>query len=106
MLAANLSTHCAGGSLVDTYSRVARERPDTERDLFPYQRDGVAFLAARRAGLLLDSMVLGKSAQDQIGAPAADRLPGNRADQLGPGAREVRPAAAEGAGDRLRCGDG
>jgi SWI/SNF-related matrix-associated actin-dependent regulator of chromatin subfamily A-like protein 1 len=42
-------------------------------DLFPYQRLGVDFLAARRVGLLLDTMGLGKTAQairaaDTIGA--------------------------------------
>jgi SNF2 family DNA or RNA helicase len=41
--------------------------------LFPYQQVGIEFLAARRAGLLLDGMGLGKSAQairaaDRIGA--------------------------------------
>jgi SWI/SNF-related matrix-associated actin-dependent regulator of chromatin subfamily A-like protein 1 len=32
-------------------------------DLFPYQRDGVAFLAVRRVAFLFDSMGLGKTAQ-------------------------------------------
>lgn len=46
---------------------------DAHRSLFPYQREGVEFLAARRVALLLDGMGLGKSAQairaaDAIGA--------------------------------------
>lgn len=46
---------------------------DIYKNLYPYQEDGVRFLAARRRGLLLDGMGLGKSPQairscDAIGA--------------------------------------
>jgi SWI/SNF-related matrix-associated actin-dependent regulator of chromatin subfamily A-like protein 1 len=70
MLAANARTRCACGSLGHSFSRAARDRLDADRDLFPYQRDGVNFLAARRAALLLDGMGLGKTAQ---AIRAADR---------------------------------
>src|SRR5687767_14781861 len=63
----------ARGLLDHPFSRSAWDRRDTDDELFPYQRDGVDFLASRRVGLLFDGMGLGKSAQairaaDQIGA--------------------------------------
>jgi superfamily II DNA or RNA helicase len=43
--------------------RAGREQPGVRRALYPYQVDGVAFLASRGRALLADDMGLGKTAQ-------------------------------------------
>ncbi len=50
--------------VVDAEVRVAgAEQPGLRRKLYPYQVEGVAFLASRGRGLLADEMGLGKTAQ-------------------------------------------
>ncbi|HSM91673.1 MAG TPA: DEAD/DEAH box helicase [Anaeromyxobacteraceae bacterium] len=43
--------------------RAGRDQPGVRRELYPYQVDGVAFLASRGRALLADDMGLGKTAQ-------------------------------------------
>lgn len=52
-----------------------KRTPAIDRDLYPYQRAGVDFLAARRFALLADEMGLGKSAQAVV---ASDRINAER----------------------------
>jgi SWI/SNF-related matrix-associated actin-dependent regulator 1 of chromatin subfamily A len=71
-------------------ARDAEERDARARDLYPYQREGVRWLASRRAALLADEMGLGKTAQLLAALPTGPALVVCPAVAIGTWIREIR----------------